>query len=186
MILETKRLLLRPYVESDFEAVHSYASVYENVKYMVWGPNSEEDTQNFLRVAIDSAKAVPQLDFEFAVTLKENGKVIGGCGIGRTASLDEGSLGWILHRDYWKQGYGTEFAQELLRFGFEDLKLHRICATCYANNYGSYRVMEHNGMRREGCFLKCRPGRPCDGEKWYDEFHYALLEEEWRANKTNR
>lgn len=39
--LETERLLLRPFEETDFEAVHAYASVAENVRYMLWGPNDE-------------------------------------------------------------------------------------------------------------------------------------------------
>lgn len=179
MKLTTERLRLRPFEEDDFDAVHSYASVYDNVRYMIWGPNSEEETRNFIKNAMEQSKAVPQQKYDFAVTLKDGGQLIGGCGI-YLKSPGEAEIGWILHRNYWKQGYGTEFARELLRFGFENLNLHRIYATCYARNYGSYRVMEHNGMRREGCFLKNRPGRLCDAEKWYDEFHYAILEEEWK------
>lgn len=180
MILSTERLLLRPFEEADFEAVHSYASVYENIRYMIWGPNTEEDTRRFIREAIERTKALPQKKYDFAVVQKSSGRVIGGCGIYLNERLDEAELGWTLHRDFWKQGYGTEFGRELLRFGFEELKLHRIFSRCYAENYGSFRVMERNGMRREGYFKQCRPGRPCDAEKWYDEFHYALLENEWR------
>ena len=75
-----------------------------------------------------------------------------------------------------KQGLGTELAHELIRFGFEELKLHRIYAHCDSENYGSYRVMERNGMRKEGRFIKnCK----IKGE-WRDEFLYAILEEEWK------
>lgn len=182
MTLTTERLRLRPFREDDFEAVHRYAGVYENVRYMIWGPNSEEDTRRFLREAAEQGKASPRWKWDFAVTLKDGGALIGGCGL-YLKTRDEAELGWILQRDYWKRGYGTEFARELLRFGFEDLKLHRICATCFAENYGSYRVMERNGMRLEGVFRQNRPGRPCDAEKWYDERHYALLKEEWEQRR---
>jgi len=182
MTLETKRLILRPFVDSDFEAVHSYGSNYENIKFMVWGPNTEDDTRNFIKDCIEKSKKSPQTHFDFVVTLKDSGKVIGGCGIYLNQAGDEGMIGWVLHMDYWKQGYGTEFAAELIRFGFAELNLHRIYATCFSENYGSYRVMERNNMRREAYFVKCRKGRKCDPEPWYDELHYAILKEEWEHN----
>jgi len=46
--LETERLILRPFVENDFNTVHAYAHVAKNVKYMVWGPNDESDTEMFV------------------------------------------------------------------------------------------------------------------------------------------
>ena len=46
--LTTDRLILREFNENDFAAVHAYASDIENIKYMIWGPNSEDDTVNFL------------------------------------------------------------------------------------------------------------------------------------------
>lgn len=181
--LQTERLILRPFEESDFEAVHSYASNYENIKHMTFGPNKEEHTKEFIKNAINKANTVPQTEYEFAITLRENEKLIGACGLHTNKELTEGNLGWVLHMDYWKKGFGTEFAHELLRFGFEELNLHRIYATCDADNYGSYRVMERNGMRREGYFKQCRPGRKCDPDKWYDDLHYAILKEEWENGK---
>lgn len=180
--LETPRLKLRPFTENDFEAVHAYASKLENLKYMPFGPNSEEDTRNFLGRTIAHYAAQPLLNYGYAVTLKTTGKLIGGCEITQDAEGLQGSLGWLLHRDYWKQGYGTELARELIRFGFEELKLHRISATCDSENYGSYRVMENNGMRREGYFIKKRSSR---GE-WRDEFLYAILDEDWEVQKEIR
>ena len=132
--LETKRLLLRPLTPDDFEAVHSWTSNPANIRYMSFGPNDEESTKNFL----NSAK----LGKDFAVVLKENNAVIGSGGIYFDEANDTGVLGWILHMDYWKRGYGTEFGTEMIRYGFEDLKLRRIHADCAAANYGSYRVME--------------------------------------------
>ena len=179
MILTTERLILRPLKYGDFDAVHSYASVTENVKYMSWGPNNEEDTRDFICGAIEEWKKEPQSKFDFAVTLKTTGKLIGACGIYLNDVRIEAEVGWILHRDYWKQGYGSEFAKALVKFGFEDLNLHRICAFCNAENYGSYRVMENAGMRREAHFIKNRYGRVGSEKMWYDTFVYAILREEW-------
>ena len=48
MELVSERLILREFSHADFEDVHGYASNLENIKYMIWGPNSEEDTIEFL------------------------------------------------------------------------------------------------------------------------------------------
>ncbi|MDU5263498.1 MAG: hypothetical protein E6176_13865 [Clostridium celatum] len=48
---------------------------------MIWGPNSEEDTIEFLDDCISNIDKNPRTQYDFAITLKENGKVIGGCGI---------------------------------------------------------------------------------------------------------
>ena len=169
MTLNANRLILRPLTEDDFEAIHSWAGNPENVRYMAWGPNSKEDTQTFL------SQAKPGKDF--AVCLKETSKVIGSGGIYPNNENDTAELGWILHMNYWKQGYGTEFAAELIRFGFENLKLRRIFAPCAAVNYGSCRVMERSGMRREATHIKTFWARV--DKEWVDEAVYAILAEEY-------
>jgi len=59
-------------------------------------------------------------------------------------------LGYLLNRKYWNQGYITEATRKVIAFGFEQLGLHRIIASCDPANIGSYRVMEKIGMQREG------------------------------------
>ncbi len=179
-VLETDRLILRPYTEDDFDAVHSYASNPANVTYMVWGPNSAEDTLAFLRLTIEKNARAPRTDFDFAVVTKDGAQFIGGCGIYLNAERYEGTLGWILRMDNWKRGLGTELGARLLRFGFEELGLHRVRATCNTENYGSRRVMERIGMRREACFVQARFGRVGENNTWYDEYHYGILGREWR------
>jgi len=169
MILETIRLILRPLTADDFEAVHSWASNPANARYMSWGPNTEEDTKGFLAIAKPGK--------DFAVVPKETGKVIGSCGIYPDDNNDTAELGWILHMDYWKCGYGTELGGELIRYGFKGLKLRRLFAPCAAVNYGSYRVMERNGMRREALHIKAFWARV--DKEWIDMANYAILAEEY-------
>jgi len=105
--------------------------------------------------------------------------LIGACNLNLNKEMNEGMVGWILHKDYWKQGYMTEAAKKLMSFGFNELKLHRIYGTCFAENYGSYRVMENCGMRREGFLIKSRKMNQPPYE-WVDEYYYAILEDEWK------
>jgi RimJ/RimL family protein N-acetyltransferase len=183
--LDTERLTLRPFCGGDFEDVHAYASVPENVYFMCWGPNSEEDTRKFLVRCEQKWAAETVEQYDFAVVLKSTGKVIGGCEIFMNKECNTAELGWILNRDYWRQGYTPEAAAALLRFCFEELKLHRVYATCNTENYGSYRVMEKIGMRREGHFIKGRFGRVGEKRAWYDQYLYAILDEEWRGRNDN-
>ncbi|MDR1531683.1 MAG: GNAT family N-acetyltransferase [Clostridiales bacterium] len=167
--LETERLILRPLTVGDFEAAHSWAGNPANTRYMTWGPNTEGQTRSFLET-VSAGK-------DYAVALKEFGKVIGSCGIYPDSANDTGELGWIIHKDYWKQGYGTELGGELIRYGFKDLRLRRIVASCAAVNYGSYRVMEKNGMRREALHVKAHWARV--DKEWIDGAVYAILAEDY-------
>ena len=167
--LDTKRLHLRPLIAQDFDAVHSWAGNPENVRYMAFGANTKEQTREFLN------KTEPGK--EFAVVLKESGEVIGSCGIYPDETGDTATLGWILHMNHWKKGYGTELCGELIRYGFKDLKLRRLTAPCAAVNYGSYRIMERNNMRREALHKKKFWARI--DKEWIDEAVYAILAEDY-------
>ena len=167
--LETERLILRPLTPDDFEAVHSWAGNPENTRYMAWGPNSEEETRGWLTIA--------KAGKDFAVVLKESGKVIGSCGVYPDGDNDTGELGWILRKDSWKRGYGTELGGKLIQYGFETLKLRRLFAPCAAVNYGSYRIMERNGMRREALHVKAFWARV--DKEWIDKAEYAILADEY-------
>lgn len=179
--LETERLILRKFLPDDFAAVHSYASVPDNIVYMLWGPNTAAQTKAFLNMAISKAEETPCTNYQYAAILKDTGKLIGACNL--SLSGDAGEIGWILHRDYWKQGYGTEMGKEMLRFGFDELNLHRIFAHCDAENYGSYRVMEKIRMRREGLFVEGRSAHKQSDKKYGDELSYAMLKSEWETEK---
>jgi RimJ/RimL family protein N-acetyltransferase len=149
MKLATNRLILREFETDDFLSVHAYASEIDNVKYMIWGPNDEKATESFINNCIQWQNESPRLKYDF------------------------------LHKSYWKQGYMPEAAKALLSFGFNKLKLHRMFASCNAENYGSYRVMEKCGMLREAHFIKNRHGRKGIDAEWLDEYIYAILDSEW-------
>jgi len=160
---------MRPLTPDDFAACHSWGGNPANVRWMAWGPNSEEQTRAFVK------SVTPGIDF--AVALEASGEVIGSCGIYPDEDMDTGDMGWILHMDYHRRGYGTEIVAELLRYGFEDLKLRRLWACCAADNYGSRRVMERNGMRREATKFKAFWARI--DKEWIDRAEYAILAEEY-------
>ncbi|MCL2867538.1 MAG: GNAT family N-acetyltransferase, partial [Clostridia bacterium] len=177
--IETERLILRKFIEDDFAAVQSYAGCADNIIYMLWGPNSDEDTRAFINWAISRAEETPCTNFQYAAVLKTTNQLIGACNIAKACR--EAEIGWIVHRDYWKQGYGTEMGKALLGQGFAELNLHRITAHCDAENAASFRVMDKIGMRREGLFVEGRQAHKQSNKKYGDELSYAILKDEWEA-----
>lgn len=176
-VLETPHLVLREFGSGDWQAVHEYASDPEVVRYMLWGPNTEKQSRNFVRKAISYQEEDPRRKFELAVVHSHEDRLIGGCGIRVTnPEAREGDIGFILDRRFWGRGYGTEAAERLLRFGFGELGLHRIYATCDPRNVASARVLEKIGMQREGYIREHLLVR---GE-WRDSLVYAILEAEWK------
>lgn len=153
--LTTERLVLRAYESTDWARVHIYGSDPEFSKYEVWGPNTTtEESFNFVTRMIELAKLTPRYKFELAVCLKDSGLLIGGCGLRKETELSHiGSLGWAINPEFQNKGFATEAARALIDFGFNDLKLSVIYATCDTRNAASYKVMEKSGMKKVG-FIK--------------------------------
>lgn len=73
--------------------------------------------------------------------------------VGITMDLENRSaeLGYWIGKDYWGNGYATAGARAAVRFGFDEMGVHRIHASCLRRNPGSARVLERVGLRYEGC-----------------------------------
>lgn len=178
MELETKRLVLREFVSDDWRPVLAYQGDPMYLRFYDWDTRSEADARAFVNMFIAYQMERPRTKYQLAMTLKSDGQLIGNAGIRvNDPRLREANIGYELDSLYWNQGYASEAALEIVTFGFETLRLHRIWAQCVAENAASARVLEKVGMTREGCerekdFIKGR---------WHDRLTYAILDHEWRA-----
>lgn len=171
-----ERVLLREYGAGDLEAVQRYAGDRAVARHLIWGPNTREETATFLEQAAAHARTDPREQYELAVVFKDGGDLIGGARIGVQSVMHRrGDIGYVLRRDVWGQGIGTEVAGLLLWFGFTHLGLHRIEATCDPTNAASRRVLEKSGMRHEGL----RRDDFLVRSQWRDSLLYSILEPEW-------
>jgi len=148
--LVTSRLRLRAFAPGDVAAVHAYASDPEVCRHVQWGPNTPQESQEFID---ENVAAVPFSDerenWTWAVTLE--GVVVGTVSLWvRSREHARGELGYVLSRHHWGQGITTQAAAAVLEFGFTDADLARVEATCRPENLGSRRVLEKIGMQREG------------------------------------
>lgn len=95
----------------------------------------------------------------------------------RSHSQRQGEITYIVHPREWGQGVGTEIGRQLLSYGFDELGLHRIYATCDPRNLGSSRVLAKIGMTYEGRLRHTALIR--DG--WRDSTIFSILEGECRS-----
>ncbi len=168
------RLYLREMFESDWVDVHKYASQEVVCQYQPWGPNTEEESEKYVSQAIEDSIKKPRKRYVYAIIY--NGSVIGAGEINiRSFTNKAGEIGYIVNPDYWGKGIATEVATLLIDFGFKELNLHRIFATCDPRNNRSAKVLEKVGMAREGIIrdhLFMRGG-------WRDSLLYSVLQDEW-------
>lgn len=181
MILTTPRLVLREFVEEDWRAVLEYQSDPRYLRYYTWTVRTELDVRSFVQQFIDWQQEEPRWRYQLAIVLQAADRLIGNCGIRLAeAGAKEAELGFEISPAYWSHGYGTEAAQAVVRFGFEELGLHRVWGYCVADNVASWKVMEKLGMRCEG---RLRENRWFKG-RWWDTMVCAILEDEWRQSEA--
>ena len=175
-MLTTSRLILRDYKIDDWVAVHEYAQVPEFSQYDVWGPNTEKDSQEFVASMVREAKSEPRFRFQYAVCLRDGGRLIGGAGLRReTESSGIANFGYAINPAFQGLGYATEATYALLEFGFGKLELDVVYATCDLENRPSYRVMEKLRMRRVGLSLRSKEFKG----RWHDNLRYEITRAEF-------
>jgi RimJ/RimL family protein N-acetyltransferase len=178
--VRTERLSVRPATPADIAVTWEYRRLPEVHE---WLPRSGEHRDEYVAVMTEPERLAKTLLIEL------DGRVIGDlmlavedawaqAEVADRAKGVQAELGWVLHPEHAGQGYATEAVRELLRLCFEDLRLRRVTASCFADNVESWRLMERVGMRREVHAIRESLHRSGD---WLDGLSYALLADEWRA-----
>ncbi|CAG9621247.1 Putative ribosomal N-acetyltransferase YdaF [Sutcliffiella rhizosphaerae] len=175
--METENLILRRLQLDDAERVEELASDYELAKTTLYIPHPYPKGS-----AVDFIKKVWQGEetglVTFAIVEKESKSLIGVININQTLAFKRGELGYWIGRPYWGKGYGTEAAKAVMEYGFEELQLNKVFAGAFAENPGSWRIMEKIGMKHEGIW---RQHGMRDG-KFIDLTYYGLLREEYEES----
>lgn len=175
--IKTPRLLLRPLTLDDISAFHALYSHPDVVRFLYWDPYNRAESQRLLREKVEhTALTDPGQTLSAGIELIETGRLIGEASLTWTSSAhDTGEINIILHPAHQGRGYAAEALTELLRLGFENLKLHRMVGRCDARNVASASLLESLGMRHEA---HLREKEHVKGQ-WVDELVYAMLASEW-------
>jgi [ribosomal protein S5]-alanine N-acetyltransferase len=172
---------LRRLEPGDLDAVHALISRMDVVRHMLLPLCTREESEKFLRDSLLESPSDPWRSLVRAICDGPRGDLVGLCGVVILRGAEEGEIWYLVEPESWGKGIATEAARHLLEFGFGELGLHRIWATCLPENPGSARVLEKLGMRKEGFLVR---NLKIQGV-WKSCFLYAMLAEEWSPMPHN-
>ena len=169
MKIDCQEFTLRSLKKQDAEPITRKISSKKILKWLSIPPYPYklEHAKSFISDSIKKEKK--QESFNFAIT-KDN-ELIGIISLSNITLHKSATLGYWLAEKYWNKGIMTKAVKEIIKFGFNKLKLNRIETGHFADNLGSKRIIEKNGFKYEGTLKK----KFYRFKKWHDEIIYAIL-----------
>lgn len=169
----TERLIIRRFELNDWSDLYEYLSDEEVVKFEPYEVFSENQAR-------EEAKNRSNDGSFYAVSLKENEKLIGNLYLGK-GDFDTFELGYVFNHKYQGQGYATESTKGIVEYTFRKLGARRIIAMCSPKNESSWKLLERLQFRREGLLLENIYFKTDEKNEpiWLDTYEYALLKAQW-------
>ena len=189
MVIETKRLLLRPFLETDAADVYEYLKEPAVNCFAGMKLHSMDEAREAVK------KRLGETEYYFAITLKDGGKVIGEIDAYLEAGephADENSVWdtfspcWMLNENYQGHGYAFEAAHAFFTYLFSQKGARRIYAYTEDYNLASQHLCEKLGMRREGVLLEFISfvTNPDGTPRYENTVQYAILKKEWDRQQS--
>ena len=168
MILETPRLILRPFAADDLDRMAELMANKDFMRFSM-GPMTREQVQGFLDKVMGWDRG--GLPSQFAMIVRSSGTLAGYCGFfhHEVDGKMEIEVGYRLNSAFWNRGLTTEAARAVRDHGFRDLKLNYVISLIHPENHPSRRVAEKNGMtlERKTTF------------RGFPTFVFAITREQW-------
>lgn len=181
IILKTQRLILRPYLISDFD---TWAKVRrerlpKQTDFDRGPPDESTITKKWLADWIKKSKRAQDLDliYSFGIFDKKSGENYGMVTYGVISRMryQFANLGYELNNQFFGNGYATEAVKASLPIAFKVLKLHRVEAGIQPGNKASIAVAKNAGLKYEGL----RKKYAFDGNTWVDLVYYTAIAEDF-------
>ncbi|MBQ7338432.1 MAG: GNAT family N-acetyltransferase [Clostridia bacterium] len=175
-ILETERLILRPWLLTDLEDLYEYSKDEKVASMAGWNPHiSKDDAVNALNQYITQ-------EYHWAIVLKSENKVVGAIKLNPDNNRGKyyaKAISFVLSPIYWGQGIMTEAAKSVIRYAFNELEIDLLSAFHYSENYRSKRVIEKCGFEYEITLPKSK--QRYDGQL-FDMVCYCILKDKYYVN----
>lgn len=169
--IETDRLILRSFRREDAREVARLAGDRDIAATTLNIPHPYEESAAIEWISMHTAWAATGECYVFAVERRDDPGPIGSVALDVNREHERAELGYWIGRPYWNCGYATEAAQAVVRFGFDELGIHRIAANHFGGNDASGSVLLKAGFTYEGCLRGC-------AKKWdrqVDLHYYSVL-----------
>lgn len=176
-VLETPRLILRKLDMRDAADMFDYSRDPQVAKHVLWDAHtSVSESRGYIRYMIRKYRSGEPSSW--GIVEKQSGRVVGTIGY-MWYQRDNNSceVGYSLARSCWNRGYMTEALTEVIRYSFENLRIHRVEAQHEVDNGASGAVMRKCGMTKEGTLR----GRLYNKGRYVDVDLYSILREEYAS-----
>lgn len=184
MIIETERLLLRPWKDSDlvpYAALNADPRVREFFPSLLTREQSDQQACDFSEFLISHGWGV------WAVALLQNSEFIGFIGldpVSFTAPFTPAiEIGWRLAYAHWGHGYAVEGAKAVLKYAFETIKLEEVVSMTARGNLRSQRVMHKIGLTYDPKDDFYHPNLS-EGHPLRDHVLYRITRQDWLSQQT--
>jgi len=182
--LQTDRLILRDYSADDIDAYYRLKTDEQTMYYMqdIKLDSFDAAKEELADVLADMAKEDRKFYF-LHMELKDTHEQVGSIGytvVDRTPVGKIVHLGYFTYPKFWGNGYTSEALRSVLEYAFTKDGVYRVTTGCLAENKGSERVMQKNGLIKEA---EHKDYEWHDG-KMKDRLEYRLLKAEWENNRS--
>lgn len=183
LMLQSARLTYKLLTDDDFNLFYELYSNEEVMQYAYAARlENHEEAITLFREVLDN-QTDSRKGKMYVASLSDEGTAIGIVDYEILFLNEHGGtaeIGYFLLPEYWNEGYGSEMASALIDTIFTETKLHRIQASCQAENNASEKIMQRLSMGCEGVSKYAR----YKDEQWRDEIRYAILKDEWLKTHT--
>ncbi len=178
--LETDRLILRPFTEADMPTAIAHEK-NRDIMHWIRDPLPDDEIEQRCRAVMEPWEGKDGqwllLPIEPKTTANAGTEMLGIVCLRVTAAETETiEIGYRLHTDVQRRGFGYEACMGLIGYLFNRIETRKIVAFCAADNEASWRLMAKLGMRHEATFREYS----FLAGAWRDEHVYGLLRREWR------
>lgn len=177
MKIDSERLLIRPIMQEDNQAVFRYRSDKETNKYQGWIPRSLAEVDEFI-AKNPSTFNLPESWFQLVMIDRTSTRIIGDIGVhffGHEHLQVE--LGCTIKKEFQQQGYAKEGLKTVMQALFQQYNKHRIIASVAPENKAYIQLLTSLGFRQEAHFVKSY----FHNGTWEDDILFAMLAEEWNT-----
>ncbi|HII98561.1 MAG TPA: GNAT family N-acetyltransferase [Methanoregula sp.] len=178
--LITRRLILEDLTLQDLQNIQRIARDRELMKYVLLWLENDEQIEAFVHNAIDEAANADRREYVLAARDPVTGEFAGITFIEIDRQFTStAEFGIVLLPAYCQNGYGSEILHAFLKFGFDELGMHRVYGKCDELNVASARLMEKCGLTYEGTIREHVWLR----DHWRSTRYYGMLAGEYASWK---
>jgi ribosomal-protein-alanine N-acetyltransferase len=177
IIINTSRLLIRDMRMDDLDDFQAYRSMPDIAVYQDFDVMNKQEAAAFISQHIEQPDHEHGQWKQYAIELRQSGKLIGDCGIMIDDEHKFAHIGITISIAAQRNGYAGEALHALMTYLFDTLQMHRIVEIVDTRNTASIQLLKRSGFRQEGHFIE----NVFSKGSWCSEYQYAMLRREWDA-----